>query len=411
MRAEIIATGTELLSGGIVDTNSLFLSEQLLQLGLETAFKTVVGDNEKDMEDALRSALGRVNAVIITGGLGPTEDDITRKVVAKIAKKRLILNEDALKAIRERFSSRGWEYHNANDRQALIPVGARLLRNPVGVAPGFAIDEEGCFIAVLPGVPSEMKSMFTEALHPLIEARFSGKIFVRRRILRTFGVSESGVNSAIESILRREQPVIGLSVKETGVDIRIIAKGTRAEQAQSLIEKTETEIRDILGDAIYGVDGMEMEEVVGALLKQRRFKIAVAESCTAGLIGRRITNIAGSSEYFERGAVVYSNLSKTEMLGVPATTIDQYGAVSSETAAAMAEGIRTQAHTDLGLSVTGVAGPDGGTENKPVGLVYIGVASSQGVKTAERRFGGTREQVRMRAAQMALDMVRRHLIT
>ena len=410
MRAEIIATGTELLTGGSVDTNSIFLSEELMLLGLETAFKTVVGDDEKDMEEALKRAMARVDAVIITGGLGPTEDDITRKVVAKITKKRLVLNEEALTAIRTRLAGRGKDVLAVNDRQALIPAGTRLLPNPAGIAPGFYIDEGGPFVAVLPGVPREMRAMYSESLRPALEQRFGGKSFIRRRVLRTCGISESAVNQAIQDILRRNEPKVGLSVKETGVDVRIIARASSGEQAQALVDRTESAIREKLGDAVYGVDGVELEEVVGALLKQRRLKIAVAESCTAGLIGARITNIAGSSEYFERGAVVYSNLAKTEMLGVPVDVIERHGAVSSEVAAAMAQGIKQAARTDLGLSVTGVAGPGGGTDKKPVGLVYTALASSQGTKTAEYRLLGSREQIRMRASQMALDMVRRYLI-
>ncbi len=410
MRAEIIATGTELLTGGSLDTNSVFLSEELMLVGIETAFKTVVGDDEKNMEEALKRALERVDAVIITGGLGPTEDDITRKVIAKITKKRLILNEDALKAIHTRLAGRGREVVIPNERQALIPAGARLLQNPAGIAPGFYIDEEGLFLAVLPGVPLEMRAMFSEGLRPALENRFGGKSFIRRRVLRTCGMSESAVNQAIQDIMRRGEPIVGLSVKGTGVDIRIIAHGSTAENSQTLTDRTESTIREKLGDAVYGVDGVEMEEVVGALLKQRRLTLAVAESCTGGLIGARITNIAGSSEYFERAAVVYSNLAKTEMLGVPADIIERRGAVSSEVAAAMAEGIRQAAHTALGLSVTGIAGPEGGTEKKPVGLVYTALASSQGVKTTEHRFPGNRDQIRLRASQMALDMVRRYLI-
>jgi nicotinamide-nucleotide amidase len=410
MRAEIIATGSELLSGGVPETNSIFLSEGLLLVGLETAFKTVVGDDEKDMEEALRRAMDRADAVIVTGGIGPTDDDITRKVIAKIVKRRLVLNEDAFKAIHARLSGRGREYVSTNDRQALIPAGARLLQNPVGIAPGFFLDEENTFIAVLPGVPKEMTAMFLEGLRPVLEERFGGKIFIRRRILHTCGVSESAVNQAIQDIMKRGTPAVGLTVKETGVDIRIIASETGAERAQSLVDSTEAVIRERLGDAVYSVDGQPMEEVVGALLKQRRLKLSVAESCTGGLIGARITNIAGSSEYFERAAVTYSNPAKTEMLGVPKALLERYGAVSSEVAAAMARGIRQAAKTDLGLSVTGIAGPDGGTEQKPVGLVYTALASAQGVKTNEHRFLGNREQVRMKASQMALDMVRRHLI-
>jgi nicotinamide-nucleotide amidase len=410
MRAELIATGTELLSGGVPDTNSLYLSEELLLIGLETAFKTVVGDDEQDMEEALRRAFGRVAVVIVTGGIGPTEDDITRKVIAKIVKKRLVLNEDALKAIHTRLAGRGKEFATSNDRQALIPTGARLLQNPIGIAPGFFIDEEGLFIAVLPGVPKEMRAMFNERLRPVLEERFGGRTFIRRRILRTCGLSESAVNQAIQNILKSGAPRVGLTVKETGVDIRVIARGPNAEQAQAQVDRTDAGIREKLGDAVYGVDGQELEEVVGALLKQRRLKLSVAESCTGGLIGGRITSIAGSSEYFERGSVVYSDLAKTEMLGVPGDLIERHGAVSGQVAEAMAKGIRQSARTDLGLSVTGIAGPGGGTEKKPVGLVYTALASAQGVKAVEHRFLGTREQVRIRASQMALDMVRRHLI-
>jgi nicotinamide-nucleotide amidase len=280
----------------------------------------------------------------------------------------------------------------------------------VGTAPGFFLEEENTFIAVLPGVPKEMTAMFSEGLRPVLEERFGGRIFIRRRILHTCGMSESDVNQAIQDIMKRGEPAVGLTAKETGVDVRIIARETGAERAQSSVDRTEAAMRERLGDAVYGVDGQPMEEVVGALLKQRRLKLSVAESCTGGLIGARITNIAGSSEYFERAAVTYSNPAKTEMLGVPGELLERRGAVSSEVAAAMARGIRQAAKTDLGLSVTGIAGPDGGSKQKPVGLVYTALASAHGVKTAEHRFLGNRAQVRMKASQMALDMVRRHLI-
>lgn len=410
MRAEIIATGTELLSGGVLDTNSLYLSEELMLIGIETAFKTVVGDDEQDMEETLRRAFERVEVVIVTGGIGPTEDDITRKVIAKIVKKRLVLNEDALKAIHARLVGRGKEFATSNDRQALVPSGARLLQNPIGIAPGFYSDEQGMFIAVLPGVPQEMRAMFNEGLRPVLEERFGGRQFIRRRILRTCGLSESAVNQAIQDILKRADPVVGLTATGTGVDIRIIARGPNAEQSQAQVDRTDAAIREKLGDTVYGMDSQKIEEVIGALLMQRRLKLSIAESCTGGLISGRITGIAGSSEYFERGVVVYSYLSKTELLGVPRDLIERHGAVSSEVAEAMARGIQQAARTDLGLAVTGIAGPGGGTEKKPVGFVCMALASAQGVKIAEHRFLGTREQVRIRASQMALDMVRRHLI-
>ncbi len=410
MRAEIIATGSELLSGGVPDTNSVFLSEELLAIGIETAFKTVVGDNEKDMEEAVRRALERADAVFITGGIGPTDDDLTRKAVAKVVKKRLVLNDDALAAVKAVLASKKKEYLSANDRQALIPAGARLLENRVGVAPGFYIDEEGKFLAVLPGVPEEMRAMFSGGLKQIVEERTEGKSFLRRRVLRTSGMSEPAVNQAIQDLMKGSNPTIGLTVKPTGVDIRIIARGSSQDRAAAAAEKTEAEIRKRLGDAVYGADDQGMEEIVGALLKQRGQTLAVAESCTGGLVGARVTNIAGSSDYFERGVVAYSNRSKTELLGVPADLIEKHGAVSREVAAAMAQGVRERTGADLGLSVTGIAGPGGGSEAKPVGLVYIALASSAGVKVDEHRFLGTRDQVRLRASQAALDMVRRHLI-
>ncbi len=410
MRAEIIATGSELLSGGVVDTNSVFLAEELLDIGIETAFKTIVGDDEKDMEDAVRTARERVDVILVTGGIGPTEDDITRKALARVLKKRLVLSDDALKAVKAVFKAKGKEYPGANDRQALIPAGARLLRNPVGVAPGFTLVEDGKFVAVLPGVPAEMQAMFREGLRPALEEHFGGKAVICRKVLHTCGLSESKVNELIQDILKQKRPAVGLTARDTGVDIRIVAHEGSGARSRSTMERTEAEVRKNLGDAIYGVDGQEMEEVVGALLTQRKRTIAVAESCTGGLISGRITNIAGSSAYFERGAVVYSNAAKTEFLGVPADLIERHGTVSREVAKAMAQGMRERAKTDLGLAVTGIAGPSGGTPEKPVGLVYIALATVDGVTVNENRFLGTRTQVRQRSAQMALDMVRRYLI-
>jgi nicotinamide-nucleotide amidase len=410
MRAEIIATGSELLSGGVVDTNSVFLAEELLDIGIETAFKTIVGDDDKDMEDAIRTALERVDVMLVTGGIGPTEDDRTRKAIARVLKKRLVLSDDALKAVKAVFSAKGKAYPGANDRQALIPAGARLLGNPVGVAPGFMLVEDEKFIAVLPGVPAEMQAMFRENLRPALKEHFGGKAVIRRKVLHTCGLSESKVNELVQDILKQKRPAVGLTARETGVDIRIVAQEGNGARSRSSVERTESEVRKRLGDAVYGIDGQEMEEILGALLLQRKMTISVAESCTGGLIGGRITNVAGSSAYFERGVVTYSNAAKAELLGVPADLIERHGAVSRETAKAMAQGMRERAKTDLGLAVTGIAGPTGGTQEKPVGIVYIALASPDGVTVNEHRLLGTRSQVRQRTAQMAMDMVRRYLI-
>jgi nicotinamide-nucleotide amidase len=411
MRAEIIATGSELLTGGIVETNSVFLAGELLDLGIETVFKSIAGDDEKDLEEVFRRARERVDVIIITGGLGPTEDDITRKALARVLKKRLVLSDDALKAIKAVFEARGREYPNANDRQALMPVGARLLENSVGVAPGFYLVEEKHFVAVLPGVPSEMRAMYLHGgLRDALADRVGGKTAYRRKVLHTAGLTESKVNGLIQDVMKQKRPFVGLSARDTGVDVRILARETSRQRALTLLDRTEKEIRKRLGDAVYGVDGQELEEIVGTLLVQRKLRLSVAESCTGGLIGARITNIAGSSDYFERGVVVYSNASKTDLLGVSAELIERHGAVSREVAASMAQGIRERAGTDLGLSVTGIAGPGGGTAQKPVGLVFIGLATAEGIEVNEHRFLGTRNQVRQRSAQTALDMVRRYLI-
>jgi nicotinamide-nucleotide amidase len=410
MRAEIIATGSELLTGGTIDTNSHYLTGELLELGIETAFKTVVGDNEKDLEDAFKRARERCEIVLITGGLGPTEDDLTRRMLARVLKKRLILSEDALRSIKAVFAAKGREYPAANDRQALIPAGARMLRNPVGVAPGFFLQEEKKLLAVLPGVPAEMQAMFTEELRPLLEEHRGKDLFIVRKVLHICGLTESKVNSLLEEVLRQKQPVVGLSAGEGQVDVRILARERTAARALRAAEKTETAVRKRLGDAVFGVNGQTLEDIMGALLIQRKLTLAVAESCTGGMIGSRITNIAGSSEYFERGVVTYSNGAKTELLGVPAELIERKGAVSREVVAAMAKGVRERAGTDLGLAVTGIAGPGGGTPEKPVGLVYIALAREKGKKVNEHRFLGTRDQIRKRTAQAALDMVRRYLI-
>jgi nicotinamide-nucleotide amidase len=278
------------------------------------------------------------------------------------------------------------------------------------VAPGFFLLEGGKFIAVLPGVPAEMQAMFRDGLRHEIEEHCGGREYFHRKVLHTFGISESGVNELIQDMLKQKRPTVGLTAKESGIDVLVIAREGSRQRALSAVDRTESEVRKRLGDAVYGIDGQSMAEVVGALLTQRKLTLAVAESWTGGMIGSLITDVAGSSGYFERGVVVYSNNAKTDLLGVPGELITSRGAVSREVAGAMATAIRERARTDLGLSVTGIAGPGGGTVEKPVGLVYIALASLGGLRVDEHRFLGDRWQVRRRASQAALDMVRRHLI-
>lgn len=414
MSAEILIIGTEILLGQIVDTNSAFIAEQLAAAGIDVYFKTVVGDNEGRIEQALRQALERADIVIAAGGLGPTEDDLTRSVFGRVLGRRLILNEDLLEKIRQRFASRGLIMTPNNEKQALVPQGAIILDNPRGTAAGLfmkAGPEGEKAVAAMPGVPSEMKPMLTERVIPLLQERMGKASIIKSVVIKTCGIGESRVDELIGDLFRNSRnPSIALLAYPSEVHIRITAKTESKEAAESLISGLEGRIRERVGEWIYGRDQQTMEEVVGFLLQVNGKTLSVAESCTGGLICNRITNIPGSSQYFDRGVVSYSNRAKVELLGISASQLERYGAVSPQIAEAMALSVRKISETALGLSVTGIAGPDGGTPEKPVGLVYIGLAWEGGVKSKEYRFFEDRLANKRRSSLMALDMVRRHLV-
>jgi len=412
MGVEILTIGTEILLGQIVDTNAAFMAQRLAEAGIDLFFKATVGDNEGRIEAALRRGLERSDAVLCTGGLGPTEDDLTREVIAKVLGLRLRLDEAVLGQITARFASRGIAMAENNRKQAYVPEGAEVLNNPRGTAPGLSLTTlEGKVVVAMPGVPSEMRSMLTEQVIPRLRVRFGTRGRIRSRVLRTCGASESRVDQLIGDLFRSQRnPTIGVLAHAGEIHVRLTAKGESDAEIDGLLDDLEAKLRERIGPLIFGRDDEELEQVVARLLRDRALTLAVAESCSGGLVAHRLTNVPGSSQYFERGVVAYSNRAKVEVLGVPADLVAARGAVSPEVARAMAEGVRHLAGTSLGIGITGIAGPDGGTAGKPVGLTYIGLAWKGGSLAREYRFLSDRAVNKVRASQMALELLRRHLL-
>jgi len=411
MNAEIIAIGSELLSGK-EETNSAFLAERLSLLGIELRSISIVGNNEEVIAEMLRNALKRSDLIIMIGGLGPAEDDLTRKTIAKVSGKRLVLQEDILDRIKDYFREMGREMPKNAERQALIPSGAKVIENPVGSVPGFFLEHLKGLILCLPGQDRELRRMFI-SLEPILKQRYGGKWFRRLKVIRTCGLYESWIDQNLKDIQSERNGIeIGMVATDLGIDIRITGRGSEERAIINSMELVEERIRKRLGDYIYGTDEESLEEVIGRLLREKGIRLSVAESCTGGLIAHRITNLPKSSDYFERGIVCYSNKSKVDLLNVPSRLIEEYGSVSKEVAIAMAEGVRSVSKTYLGLSTTGIAGPTVGIEHegRPIGLVYMALASPEETRYREYRFISDREGIKRQASQMALDMIRRYLI-
>src|ERR1043166_3646864 len=410
LSAEIIAIGSELLSPNRSDTNSLWLTDQLNRIGIDVKLKTIVGDGDARLEEVVKDAVKRSRVVITTGGLGPTEDDITRKVVARALGKRLSLDEKVLDEIRERFQSFGMKMPELNSRQAMVIAGAEVLSNPNGSAPGLYLEHEGCAVALMPGPPREMKPMFENHVRARLE-KLAGDTRFATRVLRVSGLGESAVDEKIAPIYTKyENPQTTILFNSSEIEIHLKAHGRTEADADALLDDLSLKIEKELGNAVFSFRGETMEEVVGRRLTMTEFTVAVAESCTGGLIAQRLTNVAGSSKYFIEGVVTYSNESKVRLLGVDKKIIKEFGAVSQQVARDMARGVRHKAKTDFGLAVTGIAGPGGGTEEKPVGLVYIALADAAHTEHRKVILPGDRELIRWRASQAALDMLRRRLI-
>ena len=414
--AETIAIGSELLLGGRSDSNSLFIADALAAIGIEVRFKTIVGDDQSDIAGVLTAGCRRAGIVIMTGGLGPTVDDCTREAVASVTGFRLARRKEAFESMRARLAQWGRTPNRGQLRQALIPSWATVLPNPVGSAPGFALTWRNARVIALPGVPSEMQAMMQKSVIPFLADQLDRSKQARphpitRLIFHTWGLPESEVDAKLQGLIQKRTPIaLGLLASPAGVLVSLTTRAHRLIKEavlQSLAEGVRTRLREW----IYAEGHDTLEEVVGRLLRQRKLTVAVAESCTGGLIGYRLTQVPGSSAYVDRGVLCYSNQAKTDTLGVPARLIEQHGAVSREVAEAMAKGMREHAGVSVALSVTGIAGPGGATETKPVGLVYIGLAGgSDDVMTKEFRFHGDRSVIRQRAAQAALDVLRRWLM-
>jgi len=410
MRAEIISVGTELLLGQIVDTNAAFIAQALARLGIDLFFKQTVGDNPRRIQEAFHLAMSRAEAILITGGLGPTEDDLTVEAVAAALGEDLVRDETVAAHIARFFETRGRVPPETVYKQALIPRHARVIPNRRGTAPGIHLEPAGRMVFIMPGVPFEMEGMMREYVIPYLAER-SGGTAIRSVVLRVTGEGESAVEVRIKDLIRGTAPTIAPYAKLGEVHLRITAKGS-PEAVQEQLARGEALVRERLGDLVYGVDEQTLEAVVGEMLKARGLTIAAAESCTGGLLAERLTSVPGSSAYFLEGVTAYSNAAKTDLLGVPAGLMEAHGAVSAEVAEAMAVGVRDRAHADLGVSITGIAGPSGGTAEKPVGLVFVGLADAGGVLHRRLTFGSEpgRAGIRFLASQAALNLVRLHLL-
>lgn len=410
LSAEIIAIGSELLTPDRADTNSLWLTEKLNGIGIEVKLKTIVGDDDARLEETIRDSIKRSSVVIMTGGLGPTEDDITRKVAARAMGRRLMLNEKVLEEIAARFLKWGRKMPEINSRQAMVIDGAEVLDNPNGTAPGMFLEHDGREVVLLPGPPREMRPMFENFVLPKLTAK-AGDVRVVRRVLRVAAMGESAVDERIAPVYSQyKNPQTTILFNRSEIEIHLTAQAKTEQDAELLLDGLAGQIEERLGDAIFAFRGETMEEIVGLRLAVNGFTLAVAESCTGGLVAQRLTEIPGSSVYFVEGVVAYSNEAKVRTLGVDEELIAKHGAVSAEVAEAMAEGVRRRADTDFGISVTGIAGPGGGSEEKPVGLVYIALADDAHTEHRKLMLPGDRHLIRWRSSQAALDLLRRRLI-
>lgn len=413
-RAVIIAAGSELLTPQRIDTNSLYVTERLNELGIHVRYKAVVRDDREDLAEALRLAMPRAEIVVISGGLGPTDDDITRETVAAVFGLPLEEDQDVVASIRARFAARGLPMPAINRRQALVPRGAVALANARGTAPGLWIERSGVACVALPGPPRELRPMFDAAARERIAPRSGGQgIF--RRVIRVTGRTESHVDEITYPVYSRWRsgpvPIETSILASLGqIELHLAARGARQDAARAL-DHAVAELAGVLGRDLVSSDGSQLEAVVGRLLRERGCRVAVAESCTGGLVASRLTDVAGSSAYVHAGWVAYSNAAKVALLGVDDALLARHGAVSEPVAQAMATGARERGGVDYGIGVTGIAGPGGGSPDKPVGTVYVALADPEGARRVRRlSLPGEREQVKFQASQAALDLLRRALM-
>jgi nicotinamide-nucleotide amidase len=411
MKAEILSIGSEITSGKNLDTNSQWLSQRLGEMGIVVGFHTTVADDLEDNVAAFRIASERADLVLITGGLGPTQDDLTREALAQVAGVELVFHQESFDKIQQMFSRRNRVMPERNRVQAMHPQGAEVIPNDFGTAPGVYQRIGYSHIFGLPGVPSEMRAMFEAQVKPrLIQLGMGGGVLVQRKI-NCFGTGESHIEEKLYDLTRRGHvPEVGITVSDATISLRILAKADTREAALAQIAPIEKVIRERLGNFVFGVEDEELQDAVLQQLALKRLSLATAESVTCGLVARKIGQVPGASEWFRGGVVAYQNAVKIEILGVPGKVIEEHNVISAPVVEAMATGVRTRLHSDLGVSTVGLAGPGGGTPEKPVGLVYVGLAWDGGVRSQSFSWIGTREEVQSRTAKLALNMVRLHLI-
>jgi nicotinamide-nucleotide amidase len=409
MLTEIIIIGNELVSGRKRDVNAWYASGCLLSHGIEVSKITTVGDDYDTLSSSLRSAAKRSKFIIVTGGLGPTEDDLTTEIAAQAFDRPLLRSQTLLDHIRGKTKKRGLTWSRPLEKLALLPRGAKAL-DPKGEMCGFSLCEGDCRLYFLPGVPAQMRQLMNVYVVPDIFRHYSPATVPRHRTFKVYGLTETHLAEAFKDLTDElKRMMFGFYPSSPENHVTLTVQGSKDEDSERELNKAEEKIRELLGPYIVASDDKTLEAVVGELLKERGMTLAVAESCTGGLIGHRLTSVSGSSLYFERGLIVYSNRSKVEMLGVRQETLDSYGAVSEETVREMAEGIKRIARTDMGLAVTGIAGPLGGTEDKPIGTVFIGLSAYDALLSGQYRFSGERDEIKLNTSEMALDWVRRYL--
>ena len=410
MKAELINTGTELLLGQILNTNAQYLSQQLALLGIDVYFHTTVGDNEFKIAMAVRQALEHADLVITTGGLGPTQDDITKETVATVLGLDMQPDNSSMKSIQAFFDKINKPMSLINQKQGYFPKEAKILPNDMGTAPGAIIEQDNKIIIILPGPPVELQPMFENYVIPYLKLKTSLNALIKSRTLRIFGIGESSAQEVLADIFANQSnPSIAFNAKSAEIHIRLTVKASSLDEANEMMDNTERLIRERIGQHIFGVDDETMEVSVGKLLREKGITLSLAESCTGGMVASRLTEVSGSSEYIMYGIVSYSNQAKEKILGVRKETINKYGAVSKETAEEMARGVRQINDSDIGLSVTGIAGPGGGTDEKPVGLVYIGLSTPEITFVKKFNFAGNRQLIRLLSSTAALNMIRRYI--
>ncbi len=408
VKGEIITIGNELISGRTTDVNSCYAAARLSAIGVNVIKITSVGDDYEMVSDAIRKALKRADFIIVTGGLGSTKDDITNEIVARALNRPLVLNNEALRHIKQKIEEMGLSMNPSLEKMAWMPEGAEML-DLEGNACGYSLKNGNVSLYFLPGIPEQMRYLLDKFVIPDIQGKRTDLPIIRKMTLKSYGLNEALIAEALKDIKQSKETLLGFYPRFPEHHIVITVKGRDRKKMEQELKAMELEIRKRLSRHIFATGDERMEDVVGKLLREKALTLSVAESCTGGLIGHRITNVPGSSDYFMGGVVVYSNAAKIRMLGVNPDTLNRFGAVSAETAREMAQGIRQYMDTDLGIAVTGIAGPSGGTKEKPVGTVFIGLSTAKEELTRRYRFFGNREQIKLNTSMMALDWIRRYI--